>query len=171
MASESKLGVRPFADEFDQFHAYQFSSLSFQISSNFDQSSSEVNLGKPEHILRNRKRFILSTGQITITSPIFLIVVTYWENRGHLGTLYFWIQDFLVGDIFFKCRSRTDGEKFHKTERGFYSRQVDIQKPPPYFTQVSRIGRFEEIFEPYFSVFMISCSRHVFAARVPASWR
>jgi hypothetical protein len=43
MASENKLGVKPFADEFDQFPIYQFSSLRFQISSDFDQSSSEVN--------------------------------------------------------------------------------------------------------------------------------
>jgi hypothetical protein len=74
-------------------------------------------------------------------------------------------------DIFFKCRSWTDGKTIHKTERGFLSREFDIQKPPPYFTQMSWIGILKEIFEPYFSVFMISCSRHVFAARVPASWR
>jgi hypothetical protein len=62
------------------------------------------------------------------------------------------------------------GDEFGETERGFYSIQIDLQKPLPYFTQVSRIGRFEEISEPYFSVFMISCSRHVFVACVPTSW-
>ena len=39
MSNESKLGIKPFTDEFDQFHAYQF-------SSNCDQSSFEVNFEK-----------------------------------------------------------------------------------------------------------------------------
>jgi hypothetical protein len=53
----------------------------------------------------------------------------------------------------FQTQIRTDGEEFHKTERGFYSEQADLQKPPQYFTQLSHIVIFEDPFGPYFSEF------------------
>jgi len=58
-----------------------------------------------------------------------------------------------VLNIFFKHRSRIDGEEFHKTERVFYSKQSDPQKSPPYFTHLYHIEIFKEIIGPYFSEF------------------
>jgi hypothetical protein len=42
---------------------------------------------------------------------------------------------------------------FKKPRESFFSEQADIQKPPPYFTQLSHIEIFEEIIGPYFSEF------------------
>jgi hypothetical protein len=52
--------------------------------------------------------------------------------------------------IFFKRRSRTDGEEFQKTKRGFFSEQDDIQKNPPFFTQLSRSERYELVIAALF---------------------
>jgi hypothetical protein len=45
------------------------------------------------------------------------------------------------------------GNEFRKTEGGFCSEQVDLQKPPPDCTQISQSGRIKEITGPYFSKF------------------
>jgi hypothetical protein len=48
-------------------------------------------------------------------------------------------------------RSWKDGEEFRKTERGFYSKQANIKKPPPEFTQLSHIVILEDPYRPHFS--------------------
>jgi hypothetical protein len=50
----------------------------------------------------------------------------------------------------FQTQIRTDGDEFHKTKRGFCSEHADLQKPPPYFTQLSISGRYELVIAALF---------------------
>jgi hypothetical protein len=46
---------------------------------------------------------------------------------------------------------RTTGDEFQKPKRGFFPKQADIKKNPPYFTHLSQSGRIEDFLGPYFS--------------------
>jgi len=160
-----------------QTNSISFTHINFQvlvsmISSNFDQSSSKVNSGQTSaHFEKPKEVYTQQEPKNNNLSHISHIYYILRESRTSWNLIFPDSRSVFVGDIFFKCKSQTDEEKFQKIERGFYSRQSDIQKTSPYFTQVSQIGIFKEIFEFYFSIFMISCSRHVFEAHVPAIWR
>jgi hypothetical protein len=138
-----------------QTNSISFTHISFQvsvsmISSNFDQSSSKVNSGKTRaHFEKPKEVYTQNGPKNNNLSHISHSCYILGESRTSWN-LIFPDSRFFVGDIFFKCRSRTDGEKFHKTERGFYSRQVYVQKPPPYFTQVSQIGDSKKYLNPIF---------------------
>jgi hypothetical protein len=54
----------------------------------------------------------------------------------------------------FQTQIPTTGDEFQKTERGFFSEQDDLQKPPPYFTQLSQSGRIEDFLGPYFFIIL-----------------
>jgi hypothetical protein len=56
-------------------------------------------------------------------------------------------------DTYFSNADRGQMEMNFKKMRGFFSKKYDIQKHPPYFTQISHSGGIEDLLGPYFSEF------------------